>query len=166
MCTEGLVQEVENTTSDAFYQCNTCGQAMTKQEVIVKAGALRKLEMSNPSTADIPNIIAQITEQGGHELYHSVIQLKLQYIEQACCNLTEQTYSLVLEYCSDIHQYLQALNPGISRQKGRVLFCCSKARMWMLQNGGGEEKMNVVREKQEILKMQIMAQKMISGYVK
>ena len=165
-CAEGFISEVENTTTHVFYKCDLCNKALTKPEVLEKAHRLRKLELSNPSIAAIPDVIAEMTSHGGHALYHSVMQLKLQYIEQACSMLTDTACSLVLAYCRDIHQYLQALNPGVSMQRGRVLFCCSKARMWMLQNTAGEDKMDVGREKQEIFKMQILAQKMISGYVK
>ena len=165
-CAEGFLDEVENSTTQLYYKCNQCNTALSKQEVLEKALAMRKLELSTPDIAAIPDIICDMKHYGGHALSHSIIQLKLQFIEQAC--MSSAACSQVLEYCRDIHQYLQALNPGLSMQRGRVLFCCSKARMLQLQKGEEKEKVEgeEVRERREILKMQILAQKMISGYVK
>ena len=165
-CSEGFIKKSEHYSQGDYYNCSTCRKVMTRQEVMDKATTLRKLELSSSDSSSIPDLIHDITKLGGHPLYHSVISLKLQFIEQICSNITEETCSIVQDYCRDISQYLQILNPGVSMQAGRVLFCCSKSRLWILQRAGTEDKIAALKERKEILKMQVMAQKMISGFVK
>merc|ERR1712025_26275 len=115
-CSGGLLCETQEKIQGKYYKCNTCSKIMDKQEVMDKITILRKLELSCTDSNSIPGQVSDMMKLGGHPLYHSVISLKLQFIEAACSNLTEDTCSIVLPYCRDITQYLQALNPGVSMQ--------------------------------------------------
>ena len=63
-------------------ECKNCNKIMSYKKFIAQAERLRKMELSCKSREDIPELIEEIEKNGGHALYHSVIQLKIQFIQQ------------------------------------------------------------------------------------
>jgi len=160
-CREGLLQD-----SGDCYQCGVCDENMSLEEVRNRAALLRSYEVSTP-LEKIPTVIVEMEAKGGHPLYHSVIELKLQYIEGITKkSLNEPICKIVMEYSKDICRYMDKLNPGVSMMRGRVLFCMAKVNNWFLKTCTKDtESGERVRGGQEVVKMMILAKKMISGYV-
>ena len=79
------------------------------------------MELSCKSREDIPELIEEIEKNGGHALYHSVIQLKIQFMEGSMDKMDSRTCHMVREYSGDVHRFMEALNPGVSRLTGRSL---------------------------------------------
>ena len=160
-CREGFLQE-----SGDCYRCDGCEENMSLGEVRDRAALLRSYEVSTP-LEKIPTVILEMEAKGGHPLYHSVIQLKLQYMEgitKRCLN--EHICKIVMEYSQDICRYMDKLNPGVSMMRGRILFCMAKVNNWFLKSSPKDTKTGEsVKGGQEVVKMMILAKKMISGYV-
>jgi len=160
-CREGLLQD-----SGHSYQCGVCRKTVSVTEVRERVTMMRSLE-TNTSLEQIPATILEMEGKGGHPLYHSVIELKLQYVEGITKqSLNEQVCKLVMEYSQDICMYMDRLNPGVSRMRGRMLFCMAKVNNWVLRNCPQDVKPGArVGAEQEVIKMMILAKKTISGYV-
>lgn len=126
-CGTGFVRKYGETGKIG---CNICNSIITSKELVEKAKSLRKLERScEPTTTigQIPHLIKRMEDNGGHSMHHSVIQLKIRFMEGSMDNLDSISSQLVLEYSHDVKQFMKALNPGVSRLNGRLMFCTRKA---------------------------------------
>ena len=116
------------------------------------------------SVADIPRSILLMTSVlGAGPLSHSVIHLKLRLLEEGMAAMDRERARLVIAYTSDILAYMAVLNPGVSKLRGRLLFCMAKAQSLLLQ-GSKASKEDLDKAKREILKQNLQAHKMISGH--
>jgi len=161
ICREGLIKEFEDC-----YKCAGCEKTISDQKVIEKATFLRNFEESTP-LEKIPSTVLEMETKGGHPLYHSIIELKLRYVEGITKRgLNEHICRIVLDYSQDLCRYMDKLNPGVSRMRGRMLFCMAKVNDWFLKNCSQDLEPNAMAKgRQDVLKMMILAKKMISGYV-
>jgi len=161
-CREGFLQEEESQDS---YVCHSCKMEMSVEKIIEKATYFRSLEESTPINK-IPNVIFEMEKDGAHELYHSVIVLKLRYVEEILkTKLNSHICGIVLEYTDHLYRYMEKLNPGISTMKGRLLFCIARVNDYVLKESVNMEEKVKQKTKQEIIKRMILAKKMISNYV-
>ena len=161
-CREGFLLEEKRQD---FYVCHSCKKAMGVEKIIEKAKYFRSLEESTPINK-IPSIILEMENEGAHELYHSVIVLKLRYVEEILkSKLNSHICSIVLEYTDHLYRYMEKLNPGISTMRGRLLFCMARVNDYLLKESVDMEEKLKQKTKQEILKRMILAKKMISNYV-
>ena len=154
-CKGGFVREYEEN----MITCNNCEKVMTHKEYIDKAESLRKLEINCKARDDIPALIEKMEKLGGHPMYHSVIQLKIRFLESSIGSMDTKFLPLFLEYSQDVNRFMDALNPGISRLRGRLMSCSRKAAA-----SRNEDTVNGNRE--DSGKNRLIEQKMMSGYFK
>eukprot|EP00092_Neocalanus_flemingeri_P069213 GFUD01084759.1.p1 GENE.GFUD01084759.1~~GFUD01084759.1.p1 ORF type:complete len:495 (-),score=115.46 GFUD01084759.1:46-1476(-) len=165
-CREGFIQEVKQTETENCYQCKVCEKTMSEQKVFEKVTFLRSLENFS-SVERIPSLILEMESTGAHPLYHSVIELKQCYIEGITnSGMNDHICRTVLAYSQDLCMYMDKVNPGVSRMRGRMLFCMARVKNWFLNNCQADiEPEAQMKGKQEMVKMMILAKKMIAGYV-
>lgn len=148
------------------WRCRECGHSEHLQTVVALARQMRAVELSYLGLEPglIPGLVDRIEGMGGHQLHHSVIALKQQYVEEVCqAELDEATCKQVLSWGVDLMCYSTALDQGISRRRGRLLFCLAKVQAWILDHRS-VDKQEMAKRRREILKTQLSAQKMISGF--
>ena len=73
--------------------------------------------------------------------------------------MDSRTCHLVREYSRDVDRFMEVLNPGVSRLKGRLLVCIRKAETWQNENE------NVIFDKnnQSEKKIRLMEHKVMNG---
>merc|ERR1719431_1343509 len=126
VCGIGFVREYEV----ARIYCNNCNRIMNHKEFVAKAQKLNLIEKSldfKNANDHIPLLIKRIEENGGHPLYHSVIQLKISFIENIMDSLDNTSSLQVIEYMKDVEKFMDVFNPGLSRLRGRLMSCVRKA---------------------------------------
>ena len=80
--------------------------------------------------------------------------------------MNDHICSTVLDYSQDLCRYMDKVNPGVSRMRGRMLFCMAKVNDWFLKNCPQDiEPEARTKGRQEMVKTMILAKKMNSGYV-
>jgi len=158
-CGKGFVREYEDTK----IYCNICNRIMTHREFVAKAQRLKLIERSldyKSAYDHIPPIIKKMEETGGHPLYHSVIQLKIRFIEDIMDSLDNISSLQVIEYMKDVEKFMDVLNPGLSRLRGRLMSCVRKATSIINNSPGNRSEGDGER------KDRLMEQKMMNGYFK
>ena len=165
-CREGFIQEVKDAEPEECYQCSICKKTMSVLKVKAKATHFRGFEDS-ASIEKIPSLVLEMEGKDAHPLYHSVIELKQRYIEGITnTGLNDHICRTVLDYSQDLCRYMDKVNPGVSRMRGRMLFCMAKVNNWFLKNCPQDIDPEVrTKGRQEMVKTMILAKKMISGYV-
>ena len=76
--------------------------------------------------------------------------------------MDSRTCHLVREYSRDVDRFMEALNPGVSRLKGRLLVCIRKADNWLNKYEEGFLEEN----KESGRNIKLMEHKMMNGYFK
>lgn len=160
-CAEGWLQE--EGQGGLGWRCSECRDQVQEKEVITKTLKLASLAQK-AAVADIPATVHVMTSLlGVGPLFHSVVELKLRLLEEGTEAMDEERARLVLSYASDICRYMEALNPGVSKLRGRLLFGIAKAQGVLVQGRGGTEEEAAVARR-EVLKLQMQAHRMISGH--